>query len=176
MLILMLAVVALTGLAVFAVHLARSTADPEPLPDPALRTLADWRRDRESMLDERDRTRWMDCACCGAPTFRAPAGCDLCGAEDGGSPEEMRARFEQYGTVHTPEEMATWAELPPGDEEIALINSILDLCDSAPAGRPGYGFWERFEEMSDALRALRDERIAASQRAYAAGIREKPAE
>lgn len=173
---LILAIVALAGLAAFALHLARSTPDPEPLPDPALRTLADWRREHELVLDAEDRTRWMDCACCGAPTFHTPAGCDLCGAEDGGSPEEMRARFRQYGTVHTPEEMASWAELPPGDEEVALVNSILDLCDSAPAGRPGYEFWERFHELRDELQTLRDARIEASQQAYAARLQEREAE
>ena len=165
MLPLILAGAALAGLAALAVKMSRSVRTPPPMPEPALRTLADWRRDRESALDAHARTFWAECACCGAPTYDPRGGCTLCGWE--GEPlEESRANLARYGSVDTPEQMAEWGELPPTPEERGLIRRILDLCAGAPRGQsPDAGFWAELDRLETTLAELREQRLRAAQQA-----------
>jgi hypothetical protein len=167
MLPLILAGAAIAGLAALAVRMAREVQSAPPMPEPALRTLADWRRDRESaVLDARDRRHWTMCACCGAPTYDPHGGCGLCGWAKGEPLDRSRENFARYGAADTPEEMAEWGELPPTDEERAIVRRVLDLCARAPAGRqPGAEFWAEFDRLADDLAGLRDQRFFAAQEA-----------
>jgi hypothetical protein len=166
MMALVLAGIAVGGLAVLAVRMSRAVRPAPPLPEPALRTLADWRRVHESALDARDRRHWDMCACCGAPTYDPHGGCGLCGWARGEPLDRARENLARYGTVDAPEEMARWGELPPTDEERAVIRQVLDLCAGAPAGRaPGAEFWSRFEALARELGALRERRLADAQQA-----------
>jgi hypothetical protein len=165
------AVAAVAGLAGLLVRMSREVEPPPPpMPAPADRTLADWRRAFDDLADDPDRTWWADCACCGAPSYDRDAGCDICGWMEGeGEPlEQSRANFTRHGVVDSPEDMAEWGEIPPSDEERAIVNQIMELCDAAPAGRqPGMEYWERFQSLTWALEAERDRRLQAAQDASA---------
>lgn len=134
-----------------------------------VRTLAYWRRDFDRILHPQDRVPWLDCPGCGVPAFREGGGCDLCGAESEEPMPSMREHVEEHGTVHTPEEMASWGELPPDEEECALVREIMELCDFVPGeNEPRNEFWEQFIGLFERLHALRERRAEASQRAFAA--------
>jgi hypothetical protein len=170
----LVAVLAVVGLGVLLVRMSRDAAQrppPPPMPEPADRTLADWRRDFEDARSDPDRAYWADCPCCGAPSYADEGGCDICGWMDGDDEAlaQSRANFAHHGLVDSPEEMAEWGELPPTDEERAIVNRLMDLCDAAPAGRqPGAEYWERFQALTWELEAERDRRLQAAQQASAA--------
>ncbi|HYW12365.1 MAG TPA: hypothetical protein VE871_10410 [Longimicrobium sp.] len=147
----------------------------ERFPEP-VRTLAYWRRDFERILHPRDRVPWVECACCGVPAYRKGVGCDLCGADGDEPMPSMRAHVEEHGTVHTPEEMAAWGELPPDEEERALVRAIMQLCDFVPGrDEPRNEFWEQFITLFESLEAVRARRLDASQRAFPARYQDDPA-
>jgi hypothetical protein len=161
-----LAGMAVAGLAALAVRMSRALRPAPPMPEPALRTLADWRRVRESALDPRERRDWIVCACCGAPTYDPHGGCGLCGWAEGEPLERARENFALFGTIDTPEEMAQWGELPPTDEERAVVRQVVELCArAAPGQEPGAEFWSGFDALAHALGELRDQRLADAQQA-----------
>lgn len=171
---LIVAAVAVVGLAALLVWMSRGVRSAAPpIPEPSARTLADWRRVREAALDGDDRCDWTMCACCGAPTYDPHGGCGLCGWAEGEPLDRSRAHFAAYGTIDTPEEMAGWGELPPGDEEVAVIRRIVDLSAAAPRGEdPGAAFWGEFDGLWHALEAARERRMDASRKAARFGDEE----
>lgn len=176
---LILAGVAFAGLAALGVWMLRSMLSAPPMPRPALRTLADWRREHEAALDARDLSRdrwviaaldprspgeWVICACCGAPTYDPRGACGLCGWAEGEPLDRSRDNFARYGIIDTPEDMAQWGELPPTDDERAVITQVLELCARAPAGRqPGTKFWSEFNALMHTPERFRHQRFQAAQ-------------
>lgn len=170
-----LAGVAIAGLAALAVRMSRAVQSAPPMPEPALRTLADWRRVRESALDARARRNWALCACCGAPTYDPRGGCGLCGWAQGEPLDRARENLARYGTVDTPEEMAQWGELSPTEQERAVVRQVVELCARAVPGHdPGPEFWSRFDALAAALAELRDQRLADAQQAARASRDARP--